>query len=60
MIPPCRSGRHGCRHGDAEGAIRDGVVRGGVGEGSRCGRVVDSGVREARVGQGGKGGERPF
>lgn len=44
VVPPCWSGCHGCCHCDAKGAIGDGVVRGGVGKGSCCGRVVDTWV----------------
>lgn len=58
VVPPCRGGCHGCRHGDTKGTIGHGVVRGGVGEGSRGGRIVDTGVWEAGVRQGGKGAER--
>lgn len=58
VVPPSWGGCHGCCHGDAKGAIGDGVVRGGVGESSCCGRVVDPGVGESGVRQGGEGGER--
>lgn len=47
VVPPPRSGCHGCCHGNTKGAIGDRVVRGSVGEGGRCGRVVDPRVGEA-------------
>lgn len=58
VVPPCRRTGHGCRHGDAQGPVGDGVVGGCVGEGGGRRRVVDSGVREAAVRQGRQGGER--
>lgn len=58
MVPPRWSACHGCCHGDAKGAVGDGVVRGRVGEGGSCGRVVNPGVGEAGVRQGGEGSER--
>lgn len=60
VVPPRWSGCHGCCHGDAKGTVGDRVVRGGVGKGSCCGRVVDTWVGEAGVRQGGEGGERSF
>lgn len=60
VVPPCRGGCHGCRHGDTKGTIGDGIVRGGVCEGGCGGRIVDTGIWEAGVRQGGEGCEGPF
>lgn len=60
VVPSCWSGCHCCCHGDAKGAVGDGVVRGGVGKCGRCGRVMDTWVGEAGIRQGGEGGERSF
>lgn len=51
VVPPCWSGCHCCCHRDAKSAVGDRVVGGGVGEGSGCGRVVNTRVGEAGVGQ---------
>lgn len=57
VVPSRRGGRHGRCHGEPKGAVGDRVVGRGVGEGGRCGRVVDPGVREAGVRQRGEGAE---
>lgn len=57
-VSSCGCGCHSCCHGDPERSIGDGVVGRGVSKSGRRGGVVDAGVREAGVSQGGEGGER--
>lgn len=60
MVPPRWGGCDRRRHGEAERAVRDGVVGRRVGKSSCCRGVVHSRIGETGIGQGGEGSKRSF